>query len=305
MKPKIHAYTKQGTYFQVPLCALAYGRSESERLDAIIDFGCRHAGRAEWRRMTEAERRAWLIATRQSHKHPADLNFSDADDIAIALGAEITRVTIPNIVSLKRRLQPFDQFLSQYHAEHGRDPSVRIKDTYVFEARDGRGISYRELSVLAAIYSIVGHRREPVRITRESIRRRALGYRSASVFKQAFPGRSDRAVPLTEWKLRATVEALRNRRLLQRHTFRRRLTFYGVGITKKGFEMALHERLTCPASHGLLEKLDAQGFDARVLNTRATLSGLPLPYPEVGGKWVPPWEDPAVAETPFLAPSDL
>ena len=305
MKPKTHAYTKQGTYFQVPLCALAYGQSEFERLDAIIDIGCRHAGRAEWQRMSEAEQLAWLAATRRSPKRPPDLNFSDPNDLPIMLGAQIIGVTIPTIASMKRSLGPLDLFLKQYQAEHGRDPLVRIKRTHLFEARDGGGISYRELSVLAAIFSILGRRRVPVRITRESIRCRALGYRSAAILKRALPVRADRAEPLTEWKLRSTVAALCRRRLLHRHTFRRRLTYYAVGITEKAFEKALFDRLTRPAGHGLLEQLDAQDFDARVLNARAALCDRPLPFPHVGGKAVPAWEDPAIADVSFLPPVDL
>lgn len=291
-----HVYTKQGTYFQFPLCAFAYGRTVDERLNAIINFGCRFVGRAEWLRMNEAERTAWRTQIRQSPKRPPDLRLDDADDIALTLGAQIIGVTYSSLGVLRRGLVPFDRFLADYQAEHGRDSSVRIKRSYLFEARDGGGISYRELSVLAAILSIVGRRRKPVRITQDSIRRRAQGYRSAAIYQQARPARPDGEEALTAWKLRATLDALRRRRLVHRLTFRRRLTYYGVGMTAKEFEEAVFDLLTRPAGGDLLRRSEADEFDSRVLNARAARGGLPPPFPHSGGNVVPAWEDPAENE---------
>ena len=57
-----------------------------------------------------------------------------------------------------------------------------MKKSWLFDTRDGHGITYREFSVLCAIYSVIGDKELAV-ITRERIRRCALGYRTAAILE--------------------------------------------------------------------------------------------------------------------------
>ena len=74
---------------------------------------------------------------------------------------------------------------------------MRIKKGWVFDTRDGRGITYREFAVLCAIYSAIGDKELAI-VTRERGRYRALGYRTTAIMQAELPNRADKAQPLTE-----------------------------------------------------------------------------------------------------------
>ena len=60
-----------------------------------------------------------------------------------------------------------DAFIAHHQAEFGGSPLVRLKTDSLFEARDAKGLTYEDLSILAAIYSCVGDKRGPVLITQD------------------------------------------------------------------------------------------------------------------------------------------
>ena len=99
------------------------------------------------------------------------------------------------------------------NGNHGRDAQVRIRTDWLFEARHGRGLSYLEFAVLVAIYSKIGRKKGPVRITRDEIWRRAHGYKSKIVFDQMVQNGPFR---FTKWQVRAAIEGLHDARFLRK-----------------------------------------------------------------------------------------
>jgi hypothetical protein len=98
---------------------------------------------------------------------------------------------------------------------------VRLVTTFVFDARDGRALSYLELAVLAAIYSKIGAADRPIRISREEIWRRAHGYKSKSAFLTIC-----QHPWFTQRKTRSAIEVLRERGFFAHATYGRRETYY-------------------------------------------------------------------------------
>src|SRR5262245_41152164 len=169
---------RKGQYFQFPLCALAYGRSLQERFDVIIHYGIAEAGKVLWQRLKPADQNAYLRSWRQRNRVPSDFEIQNAEHLAIMCGAEIIGVQLPFIKSVVRDHDALRQFRRAFEDRFGADAEVRLRSGFIFEARDGKGMTPCELFILAAIYSCIGSKREPVRITQNVIRVRALGYKS-------------------------------------------------------------------------------------------------------------------------------
>jgi hypothetical protein len=139
------------------------------------------------------------------------------------------------------------EFKDSYEKLHGTDVQVRLRTDFVFEARDKTGMTYRELAVLSAIYSSIGAKPYPVRITRDAIIRRALGYKSATVMAAEFGRRSDDAKPLTYRQITYTANHLHQRRLFARARPNERQTYYSNRLTQDQIEKQIFERKTAGA----------------------------------------------------------
>lgn len=271
MSFQYRAGLKSGTYFQVPLCAFAYGSNDNERLDAIISFGLVEAGEKWWRHAPEDKRQEWL-ATSGASKPFENFDRRQTRLIHVARGAEITGVKPGSASGCLERYDALKSFCELFAASHGANPIVRLKTKFVFEARDGTGVSARELSVLAAIYSIIGNKQGPVWITQARIRRCALGYKSAAVMKIELPKRRDAACPLTEWQLRSLLEKLTARKFFARVTYGRRQTFYSHRMTQSALRKAVIESKTYMFANKLINRHDDQAMTDAIRNQRASLA---------------------------------
>lgn len=276
MNPRANA--KSGKYFQVPICLLAYGDSVQDRLTAIIRWGCLQVGRTQWPKLSEADK-AKLCRTWGATPSLRDFNPKDMWHCIFMLGAITTGVDVFRLQTAIATANAVDDFVTDYEGRGGIDATVRIKRDLVFEARDNKGVDYRELSVLAAIYSVIGRRRQPVRITRQTLIYRALGYRSQAIMDAELGSRKDGAKPLTEWQLRTTLRHLVERHFVQSHTYGQRQTYFGVGMTRKEFREQLIELKTWRAARELGDRLEAKSINAQIQNIRAGMLGKPLPHP--------------------------
>jgi hypothetical protein len=272
MSYQYHAGRKSGTYFQVPLSAFAYGSNDKERLNAIISFGLVEAGEKWWRRATEDKRQERLAAW-GAVKPVADFNHSQTRHLYAVRGAEITKVTIGSARGCLAEHDALNSFCQPFVASHGADPMVRLKTGFVFEARDGKGVSARELSVLAAIYSIIGNKQGPVLITQARIRCRALGYKSVGVMQIEFPKRKDAACPLTDWQLRSLLEKLTARKFYARSTYGCRQTYYSHRMPLGALRKAIIERKTFMFANKLINRQDDQAMTDAIQNQRAGMAG--------------------------------
>jgi hypothetical protein len=134
-------------------------------------------------------------------------------------------------------------YIANFEARHGKDARVRIKKAWLFDARDGHGITYREFSVLCAIYSAIGDKELAI-ITRERIRRCALGYRTAAILQTELPGRVDKAQPLTERQLRDTIARLHRNKFFAHCTVARRITYYSIRLDNEAMRKKVLESRT-------------------------------------------------------------
>lgn len=274
-----HPSSRAGTYFQIPLCALAYGRSDKERLEAIICFGLVEAGQKRWMLLAGPQRQALLNTLMQAGKIPIDFRRHEERHVFALLGADILKITLPSVSYALVIHDELVAFRDSFERRYGKDPLVRLKTELVFEARNGTGITPRELSVLAAIFSIVGKKQAPVRITQARVRHRALGYKTQAVCEKEISRRRDCAKPLTEWQLRSLIECLHTRKFFARTTFGRRLTFYSHRMTDAQLRNAVIEMKTFRCSNRLLARHDDAAMTDAIRNYRAATLGKPPPAP--------------------------
>ncbi|MEP6698849.1 MAG: hypothetical protein ABJB09_03885 [Verrucomicrobiota bacterium] len=126
-----------------------------------------------------------------------------------------------------------------FELKHGRDVQVRLATRFVFEARDNKGMSFREVAVLSAIYSKIGAATGPVRITRDEIRRRAHGFKSKQVFNQEI----GLGLPeISERRIRTLIESLHDRGFFARITYARRQTYYSHRLTAEKLADAIFQQ---------------------------------------------------------------
>src|ERR1039458_2807207 len=150
----------ENPYFQFPLCALSFGQTVNARLNAILDYSVVEAGSKLFRKLTVERQREFLRGKTVSRTNPKGLNPHDWRQCAASYGAYVIGVTYLNINSIIERHAQLRNHVADYEDRHGRDALVRIKKDWLFDARDGHGISYREFSVLCAIYRSEEHTSE-------------------------------------------------------------------------------------------------------------------------------------------------
>ena len=231
------------SYFQFPLCLLAYGPNPTERLNLAINFTCRNVGTDATAKATPETKAQWVRLFSDAEKSIYSFDQKNPLHQRLWIGGEQVGVRYNGVDRIETELKEFDHFYANFRKRHGQDAFVRLRKDLVFEARDAKGMSYRELSVLAAILSVIGQKREPVQITLETIRRRALGYRNAAIEGAEFKFRKDTAVSLTRSQLRTIIGSLERRKFFARFTFGRRRTFYGLGQTAEAFRKSIIHKL--------------------------------------------------------------
>ena len=216
---------KHDDYFQFPLCALAYEGDIRTRLNAIIDYALIEAGAKLFQKLTVGQRQEFINTQRREGKLPHNFDASNWDYNAVLYGASILRVNYHgNYDSALRWHKSLSKFIRSFEGEHGRDALVRIKQAWLFKTRDGKGITYREFSVLCAIFSALGDKKMVI-VTRHRVVRCALGYRKRLILDSELSRRKDKASPLTERQVRDTIDRLHRNKFFARATVSRRFTY--------------------------------------------------------------------------------
>src|SRR4029077_9624335 len=103
---------------------------------------------------------------------------------ALDEAAKFLHVNIPSPDTVIDRWKAATRFIRQREGRFGKDASVRIATTLLWEAHNNTGLTYREFSILCAINSVIGDRSTPIRITERTIRIRAAGYKSLIVVRR-------------------------------------------------------------------------------------------------------------------------
>lgn len=257
-------------FFQFPLCALAYGGTPKERLNAILDYAVLETGETIWRGYDTVGQKLLVSSWKNDTRLPADINLDRPLHQAVMAGATSLRVRMPPLDQLVRRHDDLMRFVNKHGDLYGASPQVRIRHDLFFEARDGKGVSYPEFTVLAAIYSVIGKKQSPPLICQSTIRHRALGYKSPTVQEAELGRRTDGAQPLTEWQLRRTLERLHERKLFARFTYARRLTYYSHKMTDIELRAAIVARKSYRAVFQWNRKRADQEATDKIRNARAS-----------------------------------
>jgi hypothetical protein len=282
-----HAFSarQQAHYFQVPLCALAFGASDTERLETIISYGVMDVGTKQWEKLTGFERQEFL--EERVERLPRGFNRRDPLHLAAVCGAHKTNVSLGPLDEILREHGALESFRHSFEQCHGPDVLVRIRAGLVWEARGGVGITPRELWVLAAIYSVIGRKPGPVLITQDRIRRCALGYKTKAVMEKELSRRKDGAKPLSDWQLRSLLDRLQARKFFARHTYGRRLSYYSHRMSSKMLLKAVIEMKTYRFADRTLRRFDDEAMTNTIRNQRAALAGQPPPAPDAPGLVLP------------------
>ncbi len=257
----------ENPYFQFPLCALSFGQTVETRLNAILNYSVVQAGSQLFRKLTAEQQREFLAGWRQMGKLPEGFNSNNWLDRAALYGAKIIGVTYNHFGSVMERHHALHAHITEFEKLHGRDAKVRIKKGWLFDARDGHGITYREFSVLCAIYSAIGDKELAI-VTRDRIRRCALGYRTAAILDSELPRRADKALPLTERQLKDTIARLHRNKFFARSTVARRITYYSIRLDGEAFRKKILERRTYPGFFHASQAAQDQTLTAAIKQNR-------------------------------------
>ena len=156
------------------------------------------------------------------------------------------------------------KFRDAFQSLHARDPELRVPTKLVFEVRDKKGMAYREFAIFCAMLSQIGDKNSPVRITRNQIQRRMLGYKSDKVMQIELSKRTDGATPLTVRQIGYTVNKLHERKFFARARANERQTFYSIRHTGEELEAALIKSKTYAQTFQADRRQHDMDFMARV-----------------------------------------
>jgi hypothetical protein len=115
---------------------------------------------------------------------------------------------------------------------HGASPYIRVRSDLMWDAIGGSR-SYRDFSVLCAVYAAIGAKAYPVRIIRPRIIAGALGYKAPALMTPgSLAERADNATPLTTDQLRYTLDRLEADGLFARVQASPRCTYFSHRMTR-------------------------------------------------------------------------
>jgi hypothetical protein len=247
-----------------------------------MDYALVEAGSRLWSKLSPNEQQGFLLKLKGQTNRPIGLDFKRATHIHALYGAATIGVTYHTIANLIEAHGRFSNFRADFQSRHGCDSLVRLKKDWLFDARDNRGLTYREFAVLCAIYSAIGNKDLAI-ITRNRIRRCALGYRSAAIMEADLPRRADGARPLSERELRDTIGRLHRNKFFARCTVARRITYYSIRLDSEALRKKVLERRTYPGFFRASQAAQDQALTVAIKNQHREsvqkAPGTPAPQP--------------------------
>jgi hypothetical protein len=232
---------KETKYFQFPLYTLAYGSNETERLRGIIGFCCWEMG-CKWGKGISVDGlKHHVMRCSKPEDRPDDFDGHETDSLKYVCGQMLLGVRKGTVQEAERQRTSLEIFYSDMRTAHGPSPFVRIRWDLLWDAIGGR-LRYREFAVYAAVVSIIGSKKFPVRITRERIIAGALGYKSYKMMTpDVLASRTDGAKPLTEKQVRLTLDSLEERGLFARVRGSQRSVYFSTRMSRAELLKAVSE----------------------------------------------------------------
>jgi hypothetical protein len=235
-------------YHSFPLSALTFGKDADDRAHGILQYSLVETGDRIC-----ADKDGTELQEEVDRRDKGDLPddyYRSREHNCYVLGCKFFGLNKGSAEWSRRRHTELSDFIEKNECKFGRAPIVRIAHDYLWQVISGRGMSYREFSVLCGIYAIIGNKQYPVRITNDRIRAAAMGYSSNKVlFLPASEGalagtltkegaaileaRSDKAKPLTLDQIRYTIENLEKDGHFARVKPNRREVYYSHRIVRE------------------------------------------------------------------------
>ncbi len=156
-------------FFHFPLCALSFAQEGQKGLNCIISFACVEVGKQRWQKFSESERGARRSLLPSPSVCSGSVDLEKDEQLQAVAGCEYLDPCGRNVKGILADHARVSHFIKEFEKRHGTDARVRIRTDWLFEVRDHKGMSYPELTVLAAIYSKIGAARGPVRILQQEI----------------------------------------------------------------------------------------------------------------------------------------
>ncbi len=244
-------------YLQFPLSLLGLpvtGKTETEigreRMSAILHYAIVEHGRKMSADMTVDDLREFADEIEDGDL-PVGLSRNKREHLEYVHGGKrlgVCKGSIPRAFELHKLCTEHSR---QQAARHGRDAVCRMRHDLVFKTMNG-GMTWRDFSTLAAVYSVIGDKDFPVLIRRTLIQARQAGYKSPAVMK------TENAKPLTLDQIRYTLDSLENAGCFCRIQASRKCVYFTHRMTRKAATEALTRKAIVKARTVANRSLDRQ-----------------------------------------------
>ncbi len=188
------------------------------------------AGHVERERMDEDTVEEKLEET----KTPYGFNKNKTHHVETILGASLLNVSTQNVPSSVARYETANTAIQLAESHFGPSPLAFISSTLFWECHNGTGLSWREFTILCAVNSVIGlTRKSPVRITREMILARSVGYKRKQDMDSAKSRKLPRPELITTSQLRTALDHLEEAEFFVRVAPSPRRCYFSKGVSRE------------------------------------------------------------------------
>jgi len=225
--------SKENHYIHFPLCALTYPDTTKNICDMLISYG--------------------IVAYSKNLEKTIDLDdddYTNAEDyldklniktslyknknyIYVCLSCMKLKISLGSFEYTFKKYDKLNNYINDYEYRNGKEPFIRIHKSILFETRDNQ-FNERMFRIYCSILSVLG-KKLFCRITIKNIAIRMLGYRSKKIFETV--NKNDTL--LTDRQIKTQIDKLVFKNLIDRITYKKRLTFYTTKYKGKAFETIL------------------------------------------------------------------
>ncbi|MCF7786795.1 MAG: hypothetical protein K9N47_11780 [Prosthecobacter sp.] len=234
---------KTDPYYQFPISALSYGMNRDNRWNHVLYYACLHYGR-EAVKMTlpavvESEVESFIARNRGVSR---DRRIHDQTAILFAMARFGLNVPGKYAQDFIKQAEMVAQ-----HCSAQPFPTVRIRTDFWWKtftpANHKNPLSFREFSVLCAVYAIIG-KKAYGKASVGQIRRAAAGLPSRTAFIEAEldPDPNPNVSILSTRQVRTTLDALEVNRFFAKFTYNRGECFYSNRLTRSQLSQSIEKR---------------------------------------------------------------
>lgn len=263
---------KTDPYYQFPVSALSYGINRDNRWNHVLFYACLHYGREAVKKtlpsVVESEVEAFIARNPGVSR---DRRIHDQTAILFALARFKLNVT-------RKYAQDFikqAEMVALHCAAHP-FPTVRIRADLWWKTftpgNDDSPLSFREFSVLCAVYAIIGDRAY-VKASVGYIRRVAAGIPNRTAFSVAENAvdQNPNVTILSTRQVRTTLDALEANRFFAKFTYNRGECFYTHHMNRSQLSGLIEKRKLrkkqTVAAYRSLDMLTSQEIKQQVRDT--------------------------------------